>query len=91
MSLKGIARPHGRSMKAAFAELHPERGYSPHVERGMSGPTISLDTAINETVAVNALAELLERKLASATSSDGRIDFRVYAAGVMRELWRNQR
>lgn len=88
-ALSGVAHP-AASMRKAFRILHPERGYSPHVKVGTSGPTISLSTAVEETVAIKAFAEMLKRKI-DENSPNGTIDYNAVAAACMAEMMRNQR
>lgn len=76
--LSGVARPTIR-MRQLATTLHGDKFAS------------SVDSMLQDAVAVDALAGAIDRALIEGTSKDGRIDLKVTAAALMRELKNNQK
>jgi hypothetical protein len=54
-------------------------------------PVPDLPRVLDDLVAVDALAGLLDRAMAAHTTKDGRLDLRDVAAFVLKEIKENQR
>ena len=64
-----------------------------HLATTLHGPGFagSIDSMLEDAVAVNALAEAIDRALIVGTSKDGRIDLKETAMALIREMRRSQK
>ena len=76
--ISGVARP-SDGLRRIATVLH--------------GPSFaaSIDSMLEDALAVNALAEAIDRALIHGTSKDGRIDLRETAMHLIREMRGSQR
>ena len=78
VNISGVAHP-TRRMRSLSLSLH--------------GPQFaaSVDSMLEDAVAVNALADAIDRSLIAGTSKDGRIDLRETAIALIKEMRRSQK
>ncbi len=64
-----------------------------HLANTLHGPGFigSIDSMLEDAVAVNALADAIDRALIVGTSRDGRIDLKETAMALIKEMRRNQK
>jgi hypothetical protein len=78
VQISGVARP-TRRMTALATALHGPR------------MAASIDSMLEDAVAVDALAGAIDRALIAGTSRDGRIDLKETAIHLIREMRRSQK
>ena len=71
------------------AKLTPKFRHQAEVLHG-KGFALSIDAMVEDAVAVDALASLLDRAFSAALSKDGRLDLREAAMFVIREMRASQ-
>ena len=77
VNISGVARP-SRKLRRMAEVLHGRRMAD------------AIDSMVEDTTAINAMAGLLDRAMTEHTTKDGRLDLREVAMYVIREMRRNQ-
>lgn len=78
-NLRGVGRP-SAALRRMIAGLH-----------GGTVPQVTLDEVIDDAVAVDTLAKLLDQAMTESTTADGRLDLREVAVKILRTMKDNQR